>query len=69
MIQVTVADLIYLPIVELQNSVLKFMSYRQQKQQEFKKKRQEEEQSQQQNKEENFETLKNLAIKFLFTRD
>ena len=46
-----------------------FMSYRQQKQQEFKKKRQEEEQSQQQNKEENFETLKNLAIKFLFTRD
>ncbi len=45
------------------------MSYRQQKQQEFKKKRQEKEQLQPTSREENLETIKNLAIKFLFPRD
>jgi uncharacterized protein len=44
-----------------------FMSYREQKQQESKKKPQEK--KQQSSKEDNFETLKNLAIKFLFNRD
>ncbi len=46
-----------------------FMSYRQQKQQEFKEKRQEKEQLQPTSREENLETIKNLAIKFLFPRD
>ncbi|WP_019506722.1 bifunctional nuclease domain-containing protein [Pleurocapsa sp. PCC 7319] len=44
------------------------MSYRQQKQQELKKKRQEE-QSQLKSREENWETINNLTMKFLFHRD
>lgn len=48
------------------------MSYRQQKQQEFKEKQQEKEQLQpisREEKEKNLETIKNLAIEFLFPRD
>ncbi|MEM7593667.1 MAG: bifunctional nuclease domain-containing protein [Cyanobacteria bacterium P01_A01_bin.83] len=45
------------------------MSYRQQQQQEFKKKRQDKEQLQPKSREENWETIKNLAINFLFPRD
>lgn len=46
-----------------------FMSYRQQKQQEFQEKRPEKEKLQPASREENLETIKNLAIKFLFPRD